>query len=244
LEMARMMTEKVHARYKKRDRGTAAMSEAGEVATTLLQFPKAVLGRFADSALDVITGHTHQQKWSGAQVLIGNFIMMAVANEMYQQVWGRATYYDPILKKEVEYKPYSLGSMIGALNPGSFQATGVLKVVEINKLTAELISGAVKGDMSEKERDNKVRQILKNVDTLGESYIPFMSGTLGILESHLDKKSYKLLSTSFDEITERTSATSKNEIERSWVNKIRHALGGGNVSEENEGTTIIEKLFE
>jgi len=230
LQIARFITEKTHVRYKKHERGIGALSELGEVGTSLLQFPRTVLSRFIDGGRMITKGRTHHERWQGAQLLIGYGVMGALANEILKRTFGTKIYYDPELRREVESQPYSLLNSITGISFGGAQTGQIKKVTHSIKLIAELVSeGSKKSFTSAKGRRRRntiIREILKNADGLSENFIPFLKSAMNGVESLTDKQSYKLLTTSFDIMTKRRSALKRNKAERDWVDRILHTLGG------------------
>ena len=81
-----------------------------------------------------------------------------------------------------------------------------------------------------------IRETTKIADRLGESYIPFLRKALDGVESMTDRKTYKLLTTSMDIVTDRKSALRINEAERNMIEKISHFFfGTEREADRNEG---------
>lgn len=236
LQIARFITEKTHVRYKKHERGIAAMSELGEAGSSLLQFPRTVVSRYMDGVRMMTKGRTHHEQWAGANLLLGLGVMSWVANEVLYATLGSKKYYDPELKKEVEARPYGLLQAITGINFGGAQLAQVKDFSRGVKLIAEIISehanGKFEGAKGHKRRMTLVREVLKIGDRFTESFQPYWRKALDAVESIVDKKSYKLLTTSFDILTKRKSALSRNKVERDIMTKIRHALFGTEKGEE------------
>lgn len=225
-QMARLLIEKTHVRYKKHERGTAALSGVGEVATTLVQFPKTYITRFIDAGRAVIAGRSHQQRWSGAQMIIGSIMMEEVVRNMYRTFVGEKEYFDPDLKRVVKSDPFSLESAMKGILGSAFQSNHYQTVATISKLSADLAFNSINGNLNEKQQLTQIRQILKLSDTLGESYFPFARKSFDVLEGAIGVKSFKLLTSSFDRITDRVSALEKNKIERTLTEGVSHAIFG------------------
>lgn len=230
LQIARFIVEKTHVRYKKHERGIAALSEAGEIGSSLLQFPRTVISRYFDGARMLVRGRNHHEQWQGAQLIIGYGIMQWVANEVLFTALGSKAYYDPDLKKEVEARPYGLMNAITGINFGGAQISQVkdfskgIKLI-VNTISEE-INGRFKGAKGHKRRMTMIREILKIGDRFGESFQPYWKKALDALESMTDHKSYKLLTTTFDHATKRTSALKRNKVERDIITKIMHFIVG------------------
>jgi hypothetical protein len=225
-QIARLNVEKTQFRYKKHERGTAALSEAGEIGTSLLQFPKGVITMFYDGTRMLASGKSHAERWAGAQILIGMFAMGMVANEVLKKIAGSSTYYDPDLRREVKYEPYSLINSITGISFGGAQLGQVEILRKSIKLIAELASQGVQGKLTEKKALTLTREILKNVDRLGESFIPFLRKSMDVVEGFVDTKYYRALTTSFDKATNRRSALDRNKAERNLIEKFMHAIFG------------------
>ena len=100
LQIARFITEKTQVRYKKFERGFGALSELGEVATSLQQFPKSVMARYIDSIRMIAHGRTFAERKAGLQLLAGYLVMPIVANYMLQKATGTKKYYNPDTRRE------------------------------------------------------------------------------------------------------------------------------------------------
>lgn len=233
LEMARIVVEKTQARYKKRERGVAAMSELGEVATSLIQYPKTIIAAYLDAGKMITEGRTHEEMWNGVRQLVGLSVMAWLAQQTLKSVIGEHYYYDPDLGREVESDPYSLFSILEGMGVGGAQIAHVQTVSRIGKRMFDLLSKDGR-EMSDKQRMTQIRGILRDIDTLGEAYIPFLKIALNGMESLNDKRSYRLLTTWFDEKTNRQSALRRNKIERTWTEALQHAIFGRNPSREDD----------
>ena len=232
LEVARLTTEKTQLRYKKVDRGMMALSEAGEIATSLVQYTKGIITRYIDGANMFAKGRTHQERWEGAQLLIGLLVFAAAADVVLDRVAGEIRYYDPDLHLEVKYKPYSLTNIIANFTFGGAQLSQVETISTFVKLVTNLATLEAKGDLSEKQRMSLIRECLKKADSLGEAYIPFLKKSLDLVEAFEGTRSHKLLTTYFDQKTRRLSALRRNKIERDWITKVQHTLFGGEKVED------------
>ena len=230
LQIARFMVEKTHVRYKKFERGFGALSEMGEAGTSLTQFPKTVIARFADSVRMVAKGKSLAERKRGLDLLAGYVMMPIVANNIFQRIVGPKKYYDPDLKREVEYKPYGFFNAVTGITFGGAQVGQVSSFFKAVKLISEVASqsmqGGFDGRKGHKRKMTLIREILKISDSLGESFIPFLRKSMDVLESMTDKQTYKLLTTTFDKMTNRRSALRRNKAERDTMQQISHAFFG------------------
>ena len=226
LEIGRLIVEKTQVRYKKVERGIGALSELGEVATSLIQYPKAIITRYLDSIDMIRTGDTMQKRWDGVRLLVGLILMAQVAQDTLQLMTGKSKYYDPDLGREVEHDPYAIVGIIGSLGIAGAQPSHAIALARITKRFVYLGYLESTGQLKEKERLTLIRKTLKDIDQLGEAYIPFLKITLNGVEALEGTRAHKLLTTWFDNKTKRTSALRRNKIERDWVAKITHALFG------------------
>ena len=231
LQIARFIVEKTHVRYKSHERGVAAFSDTlGETGASLTQFPKTVLARFTDAARMIGKGRNLAERRRGVDLLAGMIVMPIVANAMLQKITGTKTYYDPNLRKEVEYAPYSIkntlmgiafgGAQIGQVE-SFFKATSIL----VN-IADESMRGGFKGYTGRKRMFTMIREVTKIADRLGESFQPFLKKAMDGVESMTDRKTYKLLTTSMDIMTKRRSALRRNKQERDLMERISHFFFG------------------
>jgi len=227
LEIAREITDKTNFRYKKPERGLSALSELGEFATSLIQFPKGVINLYYESARNLFSGDSLAKRWDGAQGLLGLAISAALTNELLKMVTGQKTYFDPLIRKEVEYKPYGLLESMTGIQFGGAQVGQAITVTEMLRLLVEIgLEQSKTEGKSEARLDNLNRSFLKRADTLVENFVPFVRKGLDVMESLLGAKYYKLLTTTFDHITDRRTALSKNRIQRGIIEMMSHAIFG------------------
>ena len=231
-QIVRFMVEKTHFRYKKHERGTGALSGLGEFGTSLLQFPRSVIARFTDASRMVVSGRTHRERMAGAELIVGFAAMGWVANEALKAIAGTKKYYDPDLKREVEYNPYGMINAITGMNFGGAQPAQVRALLKGVKLVAELATQKTQGKLSSRREKTLIREILKLGDGLAENFTPFLRKAMDILEGLLGVKSYKAMTTTFDIMTKRRSATKRNKAERNLINSISHAVFGTERREE------------
>ncbi len=230
LQIARLITERTHVRYKKFERGLGALSELGEVATSLQQFPKTVLSRYIDSVRMIAKGRSWSEQKQGFNLLAGYIVMPIIANEMLKKITGEKAYFDSDLHREVEYEPYGFLQSVAGFSFGGAQVNQTAEFFDAVKYMTEIAyqstHGGYKGTKGKKKLLSTIRSITKIADRLGESYIPFLRKALDGVESMTDKQTYKLLTTSFDELTKRKSALRRNKAERDLADKIKHFFFG------------------
>jgi hypothetical protein len=224
LEIAKLMVEKTQMRYKKVERGIGALSELGEVSTSLFQYPKSVITRFLDAGDMVLHGNTVQEQWDGVRILFETVLLAKASYWLLTEIAGESRYYDPVLKREVVNDPYAIDGIIGGLGIGGAQAA---HSIQVGNVIHKLWGLSKYGDeMSEKERLSSIRGVLKDVDQLGEAYIPFLKMSMNVVEAAENTRTHKLLTTWFDQRTNRQTALKKNKIQRDWINQVRHAITG------------------
>lgn len=226
LGIAKLLVEKTQVRYKKTERGLSALSEAGEIATSLLQYPKGIITRYLDAVDMIGRGDSMAERWSGVRLLMGLIILANVAQDVLEAITGESRYYDPDLGREVVHDPYSLIGIIGSLQIAGAQPGHVVTLARAVKRISTLLYLDATRQVTDKDRRTSLRAILKDVDALGEAYIPFLRIAMNAVEAAGGTRSFKLLTTSFDNITRRQTALRRNKIERNWVDAWRHLLFG------------------
>lgn len=226
LEIAKLLVEKTQIRYKKVERGIGALSELGEVSTSLLQYPKGIITRYLDAVDMIKDGDSMQERWDGVRLLVGLILLADIAQETLQAIAGKSKYYDPDLGREVEHDPYAIVGILGSLGIAGAQPAHAITLARLNKRMVWLGLLEARGEMDEKSRMTAIRNILRDADQLGEAYIPFLRISLNSVESLEGTRSHKLLTTWFDQKTNRQSALRRNKIERDWWGKVTHALFG------------------
>ena len=193
---------------------------------SLIQYPKGIITRYLDGVDMIAKGKSLNERWAGVRLLVGLVVLAMVAQQILEKVTGESRYYDPDLKREVKYDPYSLVSIVGGLGLGGAQPAHLLSISKTIKLMTNLLFLDGSGQLSEKERLSMIRALLREIDQLGESYIPFLRIALNGVEAGQGTRSHKLLTTWFDQKTNRQSALRRNKIERDWVDSFQHALFG------------------
>jgi hypothetical protein len=228
LEIAKCMTDKTQFVYKAVERGLMTLSETGEIASSLTAYPKSIITRYLDGVDMVLHGYTSSQKWGGVQQLFGLVILGMLAQQILQKVAGESSYYDPDLKREVTNDPYGFMSTIGGFTFGGAQIGQLQQVSKFTKILADLITQEISGKLNNKQRMATIRQLLQISDSLGEAYIPFLRKSMDLVETFSGTRSCKILTTFFDNITNRQTALRRNKIERDWVETVQHTLFGTN----------------
>ena len=227
LEIAKQLVDKTQFRYKKTERGLSALSEFGEIATSLLQYPKSVITRYLDSVDMITRGEGIEEKWAGVRLLVGLILLSAVAQNVLEHIVGESKYYDPDLGREVVNDPYSLISVIGSLQIAGAQPGHAVTLARLAKRISDLLYlDSTKQMPSDSYRMTAIRAILKDVDQLGESYIPFIKIAMNGVEAAEGTRSHKLLTMWFDQKTRRQTALRRNKIQRNWVEAWQHFFFG------------------
>jgi len=144
-----------------------------------------------------------------------------------ERITGESRYYDPDLHREVVNNPYDILSVIGSLQIGGAQPSQMMMFGRLLKRIIDLLSLETSGQMpSEKYRMSAIRGILKEVDSLGEIYIPFIKIAMNGVEAVEGSRSHKLLTMWFDQKTRRQTALRRNKIQRNWVEAWQHFFFG------------------
>jgi hypothetical protein len=226
LEIAKLIVDKTQFHYKQTERGLLSLYEAGEIAGSLTQYPKSVIVTYINASRMILHGFTHQQRWDGVRQLVGLLLGATLAHQLLRNTIGKSVYYDPELQREVENDPYGLLATVGGFSFGGAQVGHAKQLFTITHKLSGLIDLELQRKLSDSQRLATIRGLLKDVDSLGEAYIPFLRKSLDVVEAFSGTRSYKLLTTYFDNVTNRQTALRRNKIERDTVQMFQHALFG------------------
>jgi polyhydroxyalkanoate synthesis regulator phasin len=219
--VAREVTNNVHFMYDRSQRSAFEQGEGGILLGNLMAFPRGTVQRIVLQARKLKSGRTFNERWMGARTLVQMTVISFLVGEAFKKVTGR------------EQNPYSIANIIQWV-PGGLSMSAAQ---EVGEAFGDMM-GALQGD---KDSLNRFITALPRLNTI---IIPFYDITVESLEALADKKNIdvyalrKMRDAVDEEYKVRDSAYS---IKRNFIEKLQHALFGGEVSEEKQETKPAPK---
>jgi len=215
-----------HFNYVRYLRSVMEMGESGRIIGSLVAFPRSVAERYLDifSRAKRLGGADRKR---AIHSLLAMVIGSVIASEMLRQITG---------KKRDAYNPLLiLQWQVGGLATGATQ-----DLMELYRLITNLTFAEEEG-----QKDFYMGELITLIPRLGDMFIPFYAVTMNALEAltdskYLDRKQLRQLREVFDENYELNEEF--YEVERTWLEKIQHALFGARTPDPTDLEASLKKL--
>jgi len=225
-DIASRITTLNHFNYVRYLRSSVEMGEIGRIAGSLVAFPRSVAEKYVDifSRIKRLGGADRKR---AIHALIALIVGSVIASEMLKQITGKERdAYNPLLIMQWQ---------VGGL------ATGVVEnIQEVYRLITNLSFAEDEG-----QKKYYLNELTLLIPSLGDSFIPFYSVTMNLLESltdskYLDREWLRKIREVFDANYELNDEF--YEQERTWLQRVQHGLFGSNVPELSDLETALKKL--
>jgi len=219
LELARLITEKTHFRYRRFERAPIEMGESGRLAGSLMTFPRGFGQKLYDHINKLRPGSdaTTAEKQRAGKDLITMVAGMLIANSLYMLLTGK------------ERGPYDPREILGWQPGGLAIGYGI----EVANAISDLVRAAT-GDAKALDR------AATSIQRMAEMTVPFYKQAIDILEAALgtryaDRQGIRKIK----ELVNKEYKMGKEyyNVERNAIQVIQHALFGTRYAEQVlEGT--------
>jgi hypothetical protein len=225
-DIANRITTLNHFNYVRYLRSSVEMGEIGRIAGSLVAFPRSVAEKYVDifSRVKRLSGADRKR---GIHALIAIIVGSVIASEMLKQITGKERdAYNPLLIMQWQ---------VGGL------ATGVIEnIQELYRLITNLTFAEDEG-----QKKYYFDELVLLIPSLGDSFIPFYSVTMNLLESltdsqYLDRKWLRQIRELIDKNYELNDEF--YQIERDWIEKVQHGLFGSNTPSPSDLEQALKSL--